>query len=142
MSTQEHNIYRRTEFSSDPEFFDWCRRKLPNARSFWITDVDAVLRDRRGNMALLEIKRRRASVPTHQDITYQVLDTALKAISGQVTTVSASGDPVTWFNCPVSYRGRYTLTFERTGFEDGRAWLNGREVSEQEVVKVLSFEND
>ncbi len=68
------------EHSPDKYFQNWTKTNLPHSKSFWVTDCDAILRDRRGNMAIVEIKRFAACMPTSQSITYQVLDHALKSI--------------------------------------------------------------
>lgn len=137
MDTITHT-YRKTSYSSDPGFFDWTSTNLPDPGSYWITDVDAVIRDRQGRVLLLEIKRQRANVKTHQAVTLAALDYALRQANGKTFTATVNGRTISQ---TIDYQGCYVLQFEKTGFEDGAVYLNGQEVTEAEVRRVLSFED-
>ncbi len=124
------------EHSPDQYFQNWTARNLPSCKNYWISDVDAILRDRRGNIAIVEIKRYQSSITTSQSITYQILDYALKSINKTLVPVSIHGGAM---QIPVKYKGFYLVQFEKTSFEDGKVFLNYRESSEKEIIELFSF---
>jgi len=51
-------------------------------------------------------------------------------------------DPALRQYCPqvgVDYRGYHFIQFEKHGPEDGRIWLDGRPISEQQLKQFLSM---
>jgi hypothetical protein len=129
--------YRRTDHAADPYLFDWTSRNLPDCKSFFVSDIDMVVRNRAGCLQLVEIKKKGVKyMRPPQAITYQIIDAGLQAINGQLVTVTTG----TWTTkVPVIYFGHHLLTFENTTFENGNVFWNGDQVTEQEVIDLLSF---
>lgn len=133
----ERKTYRKTRFVEDKYFMDWVGVNLPPASTgFTATDLDLIFRHKNGNMMLLETKRRKAGLPEHQKITFQILDHALRRLSGETIKVEAFG---TTISVPVKYKGFKFLQFENTTFENGRVYIQGKEYSEKEVIEILSM---
>jgi len=128
--------YRNSDHAPDSYLFDWFSRNLPDAKSYFVTDVDFVIRDRAGRLLLLEVKRRKSEVKPHQNVTFQILHHALKQISGKEIPVRIDGRKTT---LTVFYRGFAFLQFENTSFEDGAAYLNGQQMTERQIIDFLSL---
>lgn len=128
--------YRKTEFAPDSYLLDWTSANLPDSENYFITDLDMVIRDRSGNMLILEVKRNGSNLRTHQSITFQIIDQALKNL-GPAVNISISGYT---FSLPVNYHGLHVLTFERTTFENGSIFLDGTPTTEDQLQKFLSFD--
>ena len=133
----ERTTYRKTKFVEDKYLMDWIGCNLPAAKEgFTATDLDLILRDKTGNIMLLETKRRFAKVKDHQAITFQILDAALRRLNGETIKVKAFGTKI---NVPIKYKGFKLLQFKNTTFEDGDVFLNGQRMSEEEIKTVLSM---
>jgi len=131
--------YRNSDHAPDKYLFDWFSQNLPDAQSYFVTDIDFVIRDRAGRLLLLEVKRRKSKVKPHQNVTFQILHQALKQISGKEIRVRIN-DRRTWLT--VFYRGFAFLQFENTSFEDGAAYLNGQQMTEKEIIDFLAFDGN
>lgn len=106
----------------------WIREQLPGSTTgFLVTDVDFLLVNRPSKtFQFLEVKQHGREIPKWQR---EVFDTVSDFMAAGVMN-SAS----TW-----TFLGWHLLTFERSGFKDGRAWLNGQLVTEAEVRTWLSM---
>lgn len=132
---------RRTNHTGkDNSFIDWCGTNLPDALDYWITDLDAmpyVIRNRKGHLMLLEIKRKGRPISRAQKRSFQVLNRLLWA------GMDATGGSlrIDGYGMDLEYHGFHCLTFSNTGFHDGTAYWDGVLVSEAEATRLLSFEN-
>jgi hypothetical protein len=127
---------RKTDHAPDPYLYDLFARILPSPKSFWITDLDLVLRDRAGNFMIVEVKRRLADLTHNQRTTIAVVDKLIKAgveaTGGQVTANGHTMD--------VSFKGSHLLQFENTTAEDGRIFWDREEVTLEELARIMSFQ--
>ena len=114
----------------------WTLDNLPSSSSFWITDIDMVIRDRQGNLMLVEVKCQGKKCETSQNVTFQILDHALKNIDGLKVPVSIGGNT---FQNSINYHGFHNLTFTASGFNDGEILWDNKPIEEKELIKVLSF---
>lgn len=128
---------RRTEHvGPETELFDWFGANLPNAHHFYVTDLDMIIRDRSGNLMLVEVKRKGFKTKHHQKRTFQVLDRLIRAgIKATLGKVHVDGFPM-----PVTYKGLHLLEFENTNFEDGQVRWDNREIDEFKLIQILSFQ--
>jgi len=134
------NTYRKTEHAVDAYLMDWTSQNLPNSRSFFITDLDLIIRDIRGNVEnwmFVEVKRYRANSPVHQSSTFDVLHKVFRiglfVLDNEVKCKYG-------FTHRIEYHKFHMLQFEKTSFEDGLVFWDGKPISEQELIKILSFE--
>lgn len=144
LSQPQPKTGRRTDHAVDDYLMDWTQTNLPNAKDFFITDVDMVIRDRDDNIMILEVKRRKGNVSVCQSTTLQLIAIGLKEIDGkQVQTLHykdrARLEGSQTFNHIIKYHGIHFLQFENTTFEDGKVYFNRREISERELIEILSF---
>ena|SRR5690554_2257954 len=109
----------------DLSFSSWVRQKLPDSSTgFMATDVDFFLYNyKTKDIVILEIKTRNGSVKKWQRIFYKNLNKWIK-----------NGISDDW-----TYHGVYLLQFEKTCFEDGKCYLNKNEITEDDLIKKLSF---
>jgi len=130
---------RKTNFVPDPYFYDWCKINLPSRYLFFITDIDMIIRDRKGRIMLIEKKCKKAVPKKSQSITYRMLhNLILKADkTGALDLGAGHSSLYDW-----TYYGFHLLQFENTSFEDGKAYFDNKEVTEEELKKILSFDSD
>ncbi|MCB0644699.1 MAG: hypothetical protein KDC44_23805, partial [Phaeodactylibacter sp.] len=76
---QKSDTFRRTDHASDPYLLDWTSRNLPSPESYFISDVDLVIRNRSGCLMLIEIKRFLTTCKEHQKTTLRMLDALIRA---------------------------------------------------------------
>lgn len=126
------------EHSPDAFMMEWTLKNLPNCKAFFACDVDLILRDTTGNIRLVELKRYAAKMPTHQKVTYQILDYLLKQADGQSVPIQI-GNYKTFTK--LKYHPFILLQFEKVDFND-KVFVNGKEQTEKEVIKLLSFKNN
>ena len=138
MKNQQNKTYRKTEFVQDKYMMDWCGRNLPSAKNFYVTDLDMICTDRSGNIMLIEIKRRMASVRPHQRVTFSILDQALRAFSGQKAKISLPDRQIK-FDVEIKYHGVHLIQFEKTTFDDGLVFFDDKRVTEKQLAQLLSF---
>lgn len=114
----------------------WTMKNLPNL-NYWVTDIDLFIRSITGCCMFIEIKSRNAKLPTHQKISYEFLDhMATCANNGYFYSATLNRD------IQITYFGKHVLTFENTSFANGKAYWNGEEITEQELIDILSFKAD
>ena len=108
------------------KFNEWVRKNLPSsATGFLASDLDFILFNyKTRNIMLLEIKTRGKELKTWQSILFNNLDKWLKR-----------GIDSDW-----EYHGFNYITYEKTNFNDGDVFFNGKEITEDELRSILSFE--
>ena len=111
----------------DLSFSGWVRENLPDSScGFSVSDLDFVLWNWKDNkVMLLEVKTRNKQPGTGQKIMWKKIDKWI-----------AKGICSDW-----TYYGFHYVVFERTNFEDGKCFLNGKPISEPELINFLSFVN-
>lgn len=109
----------------DLTFSNWVRQNLPDSREgFWVTDIDFVLWDKEEKcFMLLEVKQHSGIMRPFQEKIFKLLDKWLR-----------QGVDEDW-----EYLGYHVIRFENRSFEDGRCWLDGEEVTEEELIDFLSM---
>ena len=91
---------------------------------FTFTDIDGILRNhKKKTLAVIEVKTRGAGLTYAQTKIFNEFDVILKR--GVIGT--------DW-----TYVGFYLIAFENTSFANGRAWINGKEATEQQFISFLS----
>jgi hypothetical protein len=124
--TQEEKTGNR-----DLRFNQWIRQNLPDSETgFEASDVDMILFNyKTKRMAILEIKTHGADMKFWQKDFLNNLSRWIK------TGMLAEQDG--W-----KFYGYFFIQFEHTYFDDGKAFLNGKEVTEEELIQKLSLEYD
>ena len=125
----------RTEHAPDEYLLNWTKDKLPGSKNFWVSDVDLCIRDRRNNLMIVEVKRFKAVLSASQRITYLLLDGLIRKALRDGPKVKLKDDNV--MSC--QYAGFFVLQFERTNFSDGKAYIDGKQMTEREVIQLFSF---
>jgi len=85
----------------------------------------------------VEVKRKGATVPDHQAITYAILDAALKRVNGQRLRIQTKNRR---FSVLVKYYGAHVLTFENTTFEDGAVYFDGQRVTADQLAQIFAMD--
>jgi len=103
----------------------WIRTSLPESKTgYLVSDLDFVLYNyRTKKLMMLELKTRNAPPREWQKLMWQNMHKWIK-----------KGIDDDW-----TYLGFNLITFENTFFNDGRCYLNGKEISELELKEFLSF---
>ena len=109
----------------DLTFSRWIRNNLPDSSTgLIVSDLDFILCNYKNKkLMLLEIKTRNAELKTWQSILFSNIDRWIK-----------KGIDADW-----EYKGFHCLKFENTFFNDGRAFLDGHETTEEELIYLLSI---
>ena len=109
----------------DLYFSKWVRENLPDSSTgIVLTDLDFILYDyKRKKIALMEIKTRNSNLKYAQGEIFKNIHKWIKA-----------GISDGW-----EYKGFYLIKFEKTNFEDGKCFINGKNVTEKELTEILSF---
>jgi hypothetical protein len=107
------------------EVSKWIRRKMPDSKTgYWVSDLDFILYNvKTKKLMFLEVKTRNSPPKWFQK-------TMWKSIHNWIR----KGIDDDW-----TYLGFNLITFENTVFNDGRCFLNGKEISELELKEFLSF---
>ena len=129
MTKPEHTGYRELRFSQ------WIRNNLPSSRRpscFTVFDVDFVLRNYSTNrLALLEVKCKGRKPEGGQKLTMQLIDEIMRL------GTPARNEHYGIMSEQWTYCGYWLLQFENTMPDDGRIWLNGYELTEQQLIACL-----
>lgn len=120
--------------SPDEYWQNWTKKKLGN--NIYITDIDNCIRSKNGDIIIIELKRWASIMSTSQKITYNLLSKILQDASGKTYPININGFNTT---TTINFIGFFLIQFERTSFEDGKVYLNGKESSEKEIIQLLSF---
>ncbi|NRB51388.1 MAG: hypothetical protein HRU41_27200 [Saprospiraceae bacterium] len=130
----------KTKFAPDAEWMRFCSENLPDRRQFWITDVDSVIRDRDGNLMLIERKMKNRAVPICQAVTLSALNELIiqgvEATGGKIEVEVYSKK----YQIEIKYYGLKVVQCASSSYADGVLYVNGKEVSKQELIKLLSFQ--
>lgn len=127
---------RRTDHAPDPYLYDFFYQNLPDGFQYFVTDLDLVIRNRAGDLMLVEVKRKNADPPIHQRVTLAILD---KLIRAGLKQFPGGRIPVDGWTVNVSYHGCHLLQFENTTAEDGRVYWDREEVNFSQLIDRLSF---
>jgi hypothetical protein len=110
----------------DLRFNGWIRNQLPDSSTgFCVSDLDFIIWNWKARkILLLEVKTRNRTLPKFQQIMFRNLAQWIRAgISNEWT-----------------FEGFHALRFSDTDFNDGVAYLNNKEVTEEQVIEYLSLE--
>jgi hypothetical protein len=105
------------------EFGNWLRvqDEIDSKRGFVATNVDYIWKNyKTGKWMIIEEKRYKAEVKFYQRKIFDTLD----AVS--------QNDP--------HYKGMFILVFENASPDDGRIWLDGKEITKTDLIKFLQFD--
>ena len=138
MNTSNNNKGPRTEHAPDPYLMGWTAEHLPDCESYFISDIDMLIRDRAGNLLLAEIKRRGAEMNHHQRTTYELLDKLIKA--GIKANPKGIIIPSMRYPLKINYKGVHLLQFENTTFENGPIFWDKKPISPEQLKLILRFE--
>jgi len=107
------------------EFSDWVREKLPDSSTgYSASDLDFILWNwKEKKVMLLEIKTRMTMLRKGQDMMFRNISRWIK-----------NGIDEGW-----EYKGFHLITFENTNFEDGKCFLDLKEINETDLIKFLSM---
>lgn len=130
----------KTKFAPDAEWMRFCSENLPDRRQFWITDVDNVIRDRDGNLMLNERKMKNRAVPICQAVTLSALNELImkgvEATGGKLEVEVYSKK----YQIEVRHHGLKVIQCTSNSYANGILYVNGKEVSKQELINLLSFQ--
>lgn len=110
-------------YGNDTNFGKWLRTndQLDSSNGYVATDVDYVWNDYKSNrFMLIEEKCNKATSSFPQSQTFKMLDEAIKGKE--------------------SYHGFHLLQFDNTSPTDGKIYLDGRQITEGQLVKFFQFE--
>ena len=110
----------------DLTFSNWVRVKLPDSSTgFLVSDIDFYMCNyNKKTHLMVEIKAYNTELPKWQRIMYKNIYKWIKEGS----------EKEGW-----DFKGVYFIKFEKTSFNDGKVYLNGKESSEDEIIKKLSL---
>jgi len=105
----------------DLTFSQWVRDNLPDSSTgFRVTDLDFVFFNEETNtLMLMETKQNGAEVRHFQSRLFYIIDALLSV--GSKVVIPGVGR--------IKYLGFHTLRFENKGFDDGKAWFDGKEIT-------------
>ena len=117
----------RPELTSkrDLTFSGWIREKLPDSSNgYMVSDLDFILYNYKEKICmLLEIKTRNSNLKDWQ-----------RRLFANLSKWIEKGIDSDWL-----FGGFHVVKFENSFFHDGKCWYDDREINEQELVKILSF---
>ena len=110
----------------DLTYNGWVRNSLPDSNTgFIVSDIDFYMYNwKKMTHLMVEIKTRNSPLVNWQKIMYNNLSKWIKEGSKKEG----------W-----DFKGFFFIKFENTFFNDGKVYLNEKESSEEEIIKVLSL---
>ena len=110
----------------DLTFNGWVRNSLPDSNTgFIVSDIDFYMYNwKKMTHLMVEIKTRNSPLAKWQEIMYNNLSKWIKEGSKKEG----------W-----DFKGFFFIKFENSFFNDGKVYLNEKESSEEEIIKVLSL---
>lgn len=115
--TQERRDNHSTEFGN------WLRSqpKIDSALGYVATNIDYIWTNyKSGKWMIIEEKRYCSEVKFYQKNIFKLLD------------LVSQND--------ANYKGLFVLVFEKTSPDDGKIWLDGKEISKSDLIKFLQFD--
>lgn len=106
-------------------FSDWIRENLPDSKDgFYVSDIDFVFYNMETKKVIIvEQKTRGAGVQDWQrDLLSNIKRWILQGIDNE------------WI-----FEGIHLLQFEGYSFDDGKVYFDNKEITEQELIKILSL---
>lgn len=124
---------RQRKMLPDTRFSDWIRNNCPHSHTGWTcSDVDFIVHQfHTKQVMLLEVKRYRVVSPSFGKIPY-----GQASILRMVHNCLEFG--IQHLYKDYTYHGAHIIQFDREFFDDGKCYWNGREVSEQQLLAILS----
>lgn len=141
-SNMQNNIQQNTLFSlkdilpkTKPEkagardhdmfFSKWIRANLRDSyKGFRCYDIDFVLWDKnKKELRIIELKSFNKELKPDHRLMLKLFDNQFR-----------KGMDKGW-----QYKGLHLITFEKNTFEDGKVYLNKKEINEQELIEFLNF---
>ena len=125
----------------DADFYNWTIDQDFNERDLYIQDTDAVIRDRKGNLMFVEIKRRNYEPKPYQKRNMKIINAIMKAgiaaLEGNIEiTIDGKRE-----NHNVTYHGYKLLQLSGDSFYSSDFTLNGRQVSSDQLADTIGFGN-
>ncbi len=116
--THAERTYKR-----DLTFNNWIRENLPDSKAgFWVSDIDFVfVNSKKRTLMLLELKQHGKNLRPFQSELLNFLDRIIE-----------KGKPENFM-----YLGYHVLKFQNTCWHDGKAWLDGKEITEKEFIDFI-----
>ena len=114
-------LQRRDSHST--EFGLWLRKQkeIDSGLGFVATNLDYIWRNyRTGNWMLIEEKRYMSNISFAQGQCFLIIDRACRNES--------------------KYKGFHKIVFEKTSPDDGRTWLDDKEVTKRDILDFLEFD--
>tara|TARA_R110000744_G_scaffold375175_1_gene488474 strand:+ start:216 stop:590 length:375 start_codon:yes stop_codon:yes gene_type:complete len=110
---------------NDLYFSKWIRNKLEDSHTgFRCYDLDFILWHKKNkNIMFIELKSYNAEVKPDQRLMLKLLDQWIK-----------KGITEDW-----NFYGTHLITFEKSGFENGKCFLNNKEIKEKDLIDFLNF---
>jgi hypothetical protein len=107
------------------KFSEWIRNNLPDSKlGFMVSDLDFILYNyKTKKIMLLEIKTRNTQLKTWQNILFNNLAKWI-----------AAGIDDDW-----EFLGFHIIIFQHTFFNDGKAYLDNKEITECELINFLTL---
>tara|TARA_Y100000310_G_scaffold210376_1_gene211000 strand:+ start:234 stop:728 length:495 start_codon:yes stop_codon:yes gene_type:complete len=111
----------------DLTFSGWVRKNLPDSDTGWCTsDIDWYMYNyKTKKCCIVETKTRNANLTYSQQQMYNNL----------AKWIGEGAKKDGW-----KFTGFYIIKFENTWYDDGKVFINGKESSEEEIKKILSFD--
>jgi hypothetical protein len=109
----------------DLTFSKWVREFLPDSQTgYSASDIDFILWNwKTKKIMLVEVKTRSKEIAKGQKTMFQNLHKWIK-----------KGVAHDW-----QYLGFHLITFQNTFFDDGKVFLDGREITERDLIEFLSM---
>lgn len=127
--------YARTQYIPNADWCTWTAEHLPEAKDFWVSDIDGYKFDSRGNLMILEKKCFNAEMSYSQNVTYQILDCGIQAgIEATNSVVNVGGKD--WH---LAYHGFQFVQFSKADFWESSITINGRFFDHCTAIEQLSF---
>lgn len=116
IGNREHDLY----------FSKWCRDKLNSSFDGQrVYDVDfCIWQKKYKKIMFIELKSHNSKPSKDQRFMFKLINSSIKR-----------GIDKEW-----TYLGYNLITFENKSFEDGKCYLNNKEILEEDLIKFLNFE--
>jgi hypothetical protein len=138
MDRLKNNFAVHPDLVPDKKWKEWTLENLPSSKNYWVTDIDSFIRSRNGCFVIIEIKRQNAEVRTWQRLSLCIIADLLHKSEGETIQPSE----INGLEFPIKIKhfcGIQEIVFEKTWFDDGKVFLNGKESSEEEIIYHLKF---